>query len=169
MFPEIGPNAKRDAIHFPIVPVQAEYTVRPGEMVDKNGHPSDDGPYMVNPWHFGYPDDIRVGEWFWMILPPGIVGDVRHDWFHEDFAEPSTNEESVNWLKEFCANTGIPYSHLVGEDSEDEWIGVKIGTDVIYVGGTDACGDIPDEFWVHYKNVTGHDPGVRPTYIRCSC
>lgn len=54
-------------------------------------------------------------------------------------------------------------------DSEDgEW-GITINDEYISVGGSDAHGSIPPEFWDHVEAVTGKKQELRPAYFSCSC
>lgn len=91
---------------------------------------------------------------------------------------------SENWLRDFCRNNDAPdYDVLMkaiksengeatGYEGEDEnsWsYSISIDEESVYVGGSNAHGTIPPEFWDHVEKVTGKKQLLRPGYFRCSC
>ena len=156
-------NSKRDAVHFPIVPAVAQCDLEPGDMVSADGQLG--GPYLVNPWHVG---PIEQGDLYWLILPPGIVQDVVHQWSHPDFDD----KEAEEWLEGYCARHNIPYQELLrvakGQKSEG-WPDVKISEDCMVVIGQDAYGQLSDMFWEYLERVVKVKQVKRPDFVRCSC
>ena len=78
-------DAKRDAIHFAVAPVEAVMDLRPGEHVGVNqGHASRDFTPVgiVDPFFRG---EIKEGQRFWLFLYPNTITNLRHVWTHPAF------------------------------------------------------------------------------------
>lgn len=89
---------RRDAVHVPLAPVTAGQRLLPGEPV-KFDPPDqretvgrcrpEEALGVVDP--FLVMNDvlcIEAGERFYICLPQGKITDLRHVWFHKDFAPP---------------------------------------------------------------------------------
>lgn len=84
-------DAKRDAVHVAIAPVRCGTTagLMPGARVKVAGQ-----------WAYGVIDGISIGivdpflespvqygKWFYVIMLPGTITGLRHDWSHPDFPD----------------------------------------------------------------------------------
>jgi hypothetical protein len=177
----IDETAARDAIHLAVEPVIAGGYLSVGQDVGigKDGKAykqSDDmtlkmvgivDPFLKSP--------VTPGKMFWLIVYPRTITSLRHVWEHPDFqpakevakiskASKAEKEESEAWLKNFCATNDCPGYHKVmgaieHEDYYDEYL---------HFEGSDAHGEIPNEFWNHVEVVMGR-PVKRAKYFSCSC
>lgn len=80
-----GADARRDAIHFAVAPVEADADLRPGDHVGvRDGRASRDGAAVgiVDPFLKG---EIKKGQRFWLFLYPNTVTSLRHVWTHPAF------------------------------------------------------------------------------------
>lgn len=137
-------------------------------------------------WVFLYPGSITSLRHEWThpsfqddpVAQPAPISDAERE-AARHVAERLTNS-GEHWLREFCRNGDcLNYEQLIdaiknGESisAEDEYgdrFSIRIGDEYISVGGTDAHGTIPDEFWDHVEAVTGKKQLKRPTYFSCSC
>jgi hypothetical protein len=89
-------DAKRDAIHVAVVPISSAYKLTPGQRVNVVGGrvvPSDrmDSTGIVDPFLAGA---IQPGYTFWLLMTPGTVTSLRHDWEHDSF-NPEEETEPV--------------------------------------------------------------------------
>lgn len=118
----LPPEAKRDALHFPVEPVICGnshlapgmlITVEEGKAFEVDSRDKAIG--IVDPF---YPGIIDRGQRFWCFLLPGQVAALIHTWEHplldsRDFFEKlarslgSTADEMIADIEEgyFCANT----------------------------------------------------------------
>lgn len=176
----------RDAIHIAVAPVCAAKKLTPGSpiaFVEGSNIEVQDAPWPVS---VGIVDPflrkpVERGECFWMWLHPNTITSLRHDWTHPAFSDelhgPGDKAKSEAWLREFLSNNGPSYESMIeAVNNGGEWQApgdsyhhVYIDGNYVSVGGTDAHGDIPDEFWDHIEVVTGKKQKVRPNYFSCSC
>jgi hypothetical protein len=182
----IDENEKRDAIHIAVAPVVASERLAPGQPIafmedgdTENVRASERPIGIVDPFLTSL---VFEGQRFWMFLYPGTITSLRHDWTHPAFAEaehslkPST-KASEEWLREFCEHNGPDFDLLIAAAaSSDGYAGepdgyhyARIEHDYLTVGGTDAHGEIPSEFWDRLEAVTGKKLRNRPTRFSCSC
>jgi hypothetical protein len=78
-------DARRDAIHFAVAPVEADMDLRPGEHVGvSQGRASRDiAPVgIVDPFLNG---EVKEGQRFWLFLYPNTITNLRHVWMHPAF------------------------------------------------------------------------------------
>lgn len=172
----IGEWAGRDAIHLAVEPVIAGCQLYPGQAIglspDGKALPVtlSKGLGIVDPF---LPHVVQKGERFWMVVYPRQITSLRHVWTHPDFPDPSiprseeSMEASERWLREFVAKSDCPdYDTLMAIALSDANDG-----EYITIGGQDAHGDIPPEFWHHMEVVTGRvvprDKQAR--YFSCTC
>ncbi len=88
-------------------------------------------------------------------------------------------EASKKWLEDWCDSHETPgydrvMAVIMGEPmgGDPEYYGSdRIEDDYIFINGSDAHGEIPDEFWDHVEIVTGQrwERERRPTFFTCSC
>lgn len=140
-------------------------------------------------------DTIQGGQRCWLYLYPRSITSLAHAWSHPAFPETDTlptpggqTERSQAWLREFCARSDCPpYEEMLrileraanGEtsgsfrdESDDSDAGYyRIDANSFYIGGVDASGKIPDEFWIHAEKITGRPISLKkkPEYFSCSC
>ncbi len=85
----------RDAIHVAVVPVRAGDDLMPGEHVgldiNKDARTGKGVEHIgvVDP--FGR-DVIEKGTWFWLMMYPGIVTDLRHNWNHPALEDETSDD-----------------------------------------------------------------------------
>jgi hypothetical protein len=83
----------RDAVHFAIVQVVANETLRPGQHVGIIAHPEGSPPYadsqasQANGGLIGVVDPflrrpVGRGQMCWLFLYPGSITSLRHEWTH---------------------------------------------------------------------------------------
>lgn len=176
----IGPDEKRDAIHLAVIPMQARFTLSSGDHVNAKGEPFVPYVGIVDPF---LGEDVRPGEWFWLVIYPRQITSLRHVWSHPAFPEEQvglgytsapTKEYSEGWLRDWVERSECPsYEFLInvagGETEEPSYYTGYLGEYALNVHGTDACGEIPDEVWTHVENVIGKKVPHRPTTFSCSC
>ena len=91
-------DAPRDAVHVAIIAVIAEHELKPGEhigmvnnrvagvsYIDRNGNAFESISQthkigIVDPF---LTENVKRGEWFWMVLYPNTVKNLRHVWDHD--------------------------------------------------------------------------------------
>lgn len=149
-------EANRDAIHIAIAPVIAGQPLQPGDHVGflPDGRVATGVNNLigvVDPYlEFG----PYTGDRFWVLLYQNTVTNIRHDWKHPSFSESGpVLLPSNKWLEDYATSHKLTYEQLMA--------GVK---EFLDKGGINPTLDddfkvfeVPNEFWVHYKNVTGRD------------
>ncbi len=164
------PKADRDAVHVAIIPVTCSHAkVHPGEplkvsfgAVDKAGDGEWDGivdPFLTAP--------VMPGERFYMVLKPGSITSLRHDWEHPAF-KSSEEELEMGWVREFAASLGVAFDTLwegAGHYSEDENYYVSTGEIEVYGDGQDWV-----KFWEIFCRRTGKKkPSYEQGFFSCAC
>ncbi len=164
------PKADKDAIHVAIIPVTCSHVkVHPGEplkvrsgAVDKAGDEDWDGivdPFLTRP--------VMPGERFYMLMKPGSITSLRHDWDHPAF-KSSDEEAEMGWVREFAAALGIAFDTLwegAGEYSDDENYYVSTGSIEVYGDGEDWV-----KFWEIFCRRTGKKmPDSVGGFFSCAC
>lgn len=183
----IDPSEPRDAIHIAIAPVIATELLIPGACI---GFTGDDTIHVKNcepAMSVGIVDpflkvEVKEGQACWMFLHPNTITALRHDWTHPAFGHEvdmgPKKAEAERWLRDFLSNEGPDYDELIkavnngGEfyrKGGDDYYSVRIESDYLLVGGYDAHGEIPSEFWDHVETVVGRKLTDRPNHFSCSC
>lgn len=126
-------DMSRDAVHIAVVPVLASERLYPGEHIGllpdgyASAHLSVNKIGIVDPY---LRDAVRQGQRFFMMLYPGSITSLKHQWTHPAFPEPSydggeysrpvkpaADEATLDaarklaaedWLKLFCATADCP-------------------------------------------------------------
>lgn len=105
-----GDAPPRDAIHVAVASATAGAALRPGQsvgVVDVNGRLIAQASLR----HVGIVDpflkrEVRAGERFWVLLTPGTVKNLRHEWDHQDFViskpEPAPEPDPEDWNDDEC-------------------------------------------------------------------
>jgi len=89
--PEEGGSSK-DAVHVAIVSVIAYCGIEPGQQVyitDRRyaapvAESYQEGIGVADPWR---KETIEEGGLLWVLLNPGSITGLRHDWRHDEFEE----------------------------------------------------------------------------------
>lgn len=161
-------EARRDAVHFALLPIKAARHLAPGAHVgvDQDGKASNDAQHLgiVDPFLTVM---VQPGQRFWLFLYPNTITSLRHVWEHPHLqAEPDAADAravSERWLRDFCDRSACPgYETVIAaalENDDDEYLHF----------GQDASGSIPDEFWYHVEIVTGRQVRARPRSFSCAC
>lgn len=169
---------QKDAVHMAIVPVVVGHYMMPGTHVgfDTNGRVTEWEAVkkigIIDPF---LTSDVDSGETVWLFLYPGSITSLRHDWDHPDFKDAVRirGSASEEWLRAFCRNEGIIYEELI--EAAGRWL--QHGR--YWAGGLNADGEcrfsggeyVPDDFWLHYQNVTNTvvDRDQQDNFFTCSC
>lgn len=157
-------EAFKDAIHVAVAPVVAGHTLKPGSHIGfyqdgtvgcTSNDRSEPHPVFIGIVDPFIKQSIQKGEKFWMILYPNTVTGLRHEWDHPAFKSSEKSEHpSKKWIEELAESVGITYNRLMSSAEERIERGYEIVDDRVY---DEFPGDKYDEFWVHYKNVTGEN------------
>jgi len=166
---------ERDAVHVAIIPALATERLKPGQRVafTTNTGPqaarSKNAMGVVDPFLY---DDVQEGEYFWMVLNPGSITSLRHDWEHpligprEAARTPRLSTSSEKWIQEYAAEIGLNYHDLIAAAqrylSDGEYLDRGGLLDGVY---------LRDEFWEHFGVVTGTVVPFddRHNFFTCSC
>jgi hypothetical protein len=166
----------RDAIHIAVMPVTASEALQPGQRIGLKGYmatPAQDADTtlgIVDPF---LREAVQPRQRFWMFLMPNTITSLRHDWTHSMIANDGTGvaSESEKWLRDFADEVSADYHKMMAvaathcEGSSRSW------PDYLIEGGRWEGQSTPEEFWTHYKNVTGKAPAddSKPGIFSCSC
>lgn len=96
-----GPGP-RDAVHVACIPVKAGRPLAPGEyvkVVNGEAELSSTPDGIVDPF---LKELVHYGEWFWLLLLPGTVTGMRHEWSHPSFDEVIPNNDIVERVAAIC-------------------------------------------------------------------
>ena len=96
------PGARRDAIHVAIVAAMAKEELQPGERVRIDWYGLASKPPLIKPMEsvggtHGVVDPfldrpVRRNEMFWLLMNPGSVSNLRHDWSHPAIEDESSDD-----------------------------------------------------------------------------
>ena len=171
----ISENEKRDAIHLGVEPVIAGEKLHPGDHVSlKDGIAKRTLPTcgvgIVDPF---LPKGPEEGQRFWLVVYPRQITSLRHVWEHPSFPasqeiqfkiEESPMSESEKWIRDFASNLGVKYDELLNRAEDYQVNGEYWNQGERFEGEW-----IPEEFWDHYKEVTGKEVKDRYSFLSCSC
>lgn len=187
--PDVG---GRDAVHVAVVSATAGQKLYPGQDVGRMATLGPGGEMVagqsgepigiVDPYLKGA---VMPEQRFWLYLYPRSITSLRHNWTHpafedvkETYSAPAGKLASEQWLRAFCEHADCPpYEQLIaiidgGSVADEEYSSDPITTrndgEFLTIGGRDAGGSIPDEFWDHVETVTGRKFN-RARYFSCSC
>ncbi len=172
----------RDAVHIAVAPAEAGEPLKPGTHVGI-GH--DGRAYPLGVFAIGVVDPflrtkvVRSGQRFWLLLYPGTITSLRHEWTHphpafsrEEKSAVHSKEASERWLRQFIDRADCPSYETVIAAAADVAGGSHNSWDAdhLHFNDKDAHGEIPPEFWDHVEVVLGRKiAGRRPRYFSCSC
>ncbi len=125
----------KDALHVAVVSVEAGEDLEAGTKVHmlkgsayQCGSVSDrEADGIVDPF---LTKMVREGECFWLLLAPGKVKNLRHDWQHDAFDDAIKknvvkDEAAVAWIKQFCEEEGLEYEDTLKRTPYDVLEDVK--------------------------------------------
>jgi hypothetical protein len=186
--PDIG---YRDAIHAAVIQVTAGHELWPSQPVRLQGedvttliavavpeHATNKPIGIVNPFRR---EKARAGDAIWVLMYPGSVTSIRHDWGHPAVPESMTAprilrsaeavEQARSWMEEFAKEAGLEYEIVISAArsyaDRGEWY-VQHGEDS---ARSAMWGVGEDKFWLNYQILTGHlvAESNRGTVFSCSC
>lgn len=101
---------------------------------------------------------------------------------YKNEASKKTPEQARAWLEAWCDSNDCPsfYEILEAFENEGEWTtnkedidgyhyGIRVDGEYVHVSGSDAHGEIPEEFYDHLEIVLGRRVRSQPKYFSCSC
>jgi len=175
----------KDAVHFALAPVVAAGPLKPGmhigfvtpgntELVDEATKATQITPIgIVDPFIVG---TVREGQCFWMMLYPGTITGLRHEWTHPAFQDQ--REIAKWWMRDFLDKLGS-YEHVGMEVDElidhiKEYV-ANPARNTIAGFGTDI--EYPDEatekeFWKYAQILIGpvdKEVIAQGAPFRCAC
>lgn len=141
-------------MHVAVVPVIAGARLRPGQhvcIVDGRAVPEGAGASVgvVSPFVRG---DTMTGRRCWVLLYPGSITSLRHEWTHPAFPleekeaiRTSAQAEAEAWLREFASSHGADYDDMLqgAVSGQGYWFGEEIYDEIGGRGveeGGDRCG-----------------------------
>ncbi len=173
-YPQHASSTARDAVHVPIILLQATERFSPGEhfkieagnqAIKVSGRKAG-GLGIVDPF---INRDIGRGEYFYGCLYPNTVVGMVHKWVHPDLPDecPYSTEEDKAWVKSFAESFGQTYESLMAAAScfidNGDWT---------YDNSERYKGVNFDTFWPVFSRITGQQ--VKLSYqgespYTCSC
>ena len=161
---------KKDAVHIAVAAVEAGENLSPGTHVGFSGTGTVIHAKGVKA--IGVVDpflklNVKKGDKFWLYLYPGSITSLAHHWTHPDFEQKVAENikaihPSQEWIQEYADETGVDYEELMSAAEnylrfDNYWC----------EGGRFESEWVPDEFWTHYKNLTGKEGSG--SFFSCSC
>jgi len=174
-------SAARDAIHMAVCPGVLTGSAYPGSPVsvlaDGQFLPNGNHPVgIVDPFLNRSRHQLVAGSRVWILLNPGSITSLRHEWTHPAFSDspmlPDSKAESKRWIETFANECDCPGYEALMEKAEAFCDGTDVGWSEEYLhwDGEDAHGNIPPEFWTHFFVLTAKKPGGEvPSGFSCSC
>lgn len=144
----------RDAIHVAIAPVVAAERLAPGWHIGLNE--AGKASALAAPIGIVDPflkESVGAGAQFWMMLYPGTITGLRHEWTHHAFEAPKSVDESAMWLRVFASKWNFNYREMIRAAQEEDGYVVAGGIDLHSASELDP-GD-EGRFWEHIQIVTG--------------
>jgi hypothetical protein len=176
-------EAQRDAIHVAIAPVIAGGKLEPGWNVGLNEKGEAVNFIILGIQPIGIVDPfltrpVKPGEQFWLVLYPGTITSLRHDWSHPAFKDDASAiteqvparplQESIAWLRSFASEWNMDYDEMITNAVS----GAGLVADGTSIHSWSEIEDGGQEFWHHLSIVTGKyfsDEHKENTYFSCSC
>lgn len=156
----------RDAVHVAVFQVVAPTILYPGKLVNAEGSPRAPFVGIVDPYLKG---PVLAGQRCWVMLYPGTITSLRHEWTHWAFSAVPKNakKEAMKYMRRLAAEGEVSLEELLSPDLP--------GSEQICFQSSSVSEELnsnPSEFWEHYEALT--DRAVSPkekqnTFFRCSC
>lgn len=149
---------ERDAIHVAVLCAKAEEHLVQGTTVKvENGlarHAKRaEAIGIVDPF---LTKGVEPGQYFWVHIFPGTVTGMRHHYelpAVDGGKKPEPDAKSVAWLEAYADMTKTDYATLIEKVTEF----VNNGCSWATMDNEHNYYEVPDEFWTHFKVVTGLD------------
>ena len=113
----------RDAIHVPVCPVTAGEQLKPSQHViiidgKAYGSKSKTSAGIVDPF---LQQNVIAGQSFWLLLKPGSIKNLIHDWTHPGFPKKDRpqNENINQWLTKMAIRKGCSVDELLELEPAD--------------------------------------------------
>lgn len=97
-------TVSKDAVHMAVAPVIAGEQLFPGKAVrlvngrafnwDTLDRNKEDSTGIVDPF---LTSPVNLGERFWLVLNPGTVLNLHHEWNHPDFSDEDLAPKEDDW------------------------------------------------------------------------
>lgn len=169
----------RDAIHVAVLSVVAAENLTPGQHIGF----FDDGRVGAASTPIGIVDPflknfVPPGQGFWMMIYPGTITGLRHNWAHPEVSQSASSapagNSSTEWLEDFAATAGLSYDRMMSILNDyihcgEVWVeqGGDQAQDAYYALENDG-----EDLWKHYAAVSGvKNPGNQDwgAPFSCSC
>jgi hypothetical protein len=162
LIPKLGElldsEQSRDAIHIAIMSMVATVRLFPGQHLE---HGIVD-PFLIEP--------VEKGRRCWLLLYPGTITSLRHEWTHPAIDRIGGKSRSEQWMRAWAVEH-VSYD-CYGEGNKSEDAAYAFALDV---GRTHSLGPyepardaIDGEWWAHWEAITGQR-GDRNAYFSCAC
>lgn len=164
---------QRDAVHFAVAPVTAAEDIYPGNFLKFCMPGNVEMVTACKKWEsIGIADPfignmIAKGESFFMLLNPGTITGLRHEWSHPAF-DSDRKAIAEFWLRDFANEHGMDYD-VIEFELKQGGISFSFGNDITYPN-EETC----KEFMKHAEILSGFDLGAGdPQFqgpdFRCAC
>lgn len=164
-------SAERDAIHVAIAPVMASHQLLPGQHVGINDEGKATGarPYVgiVDPFLI---DAVSAGQRFYLILYPGSITSLRHEWTHPAFGKSGTvamddRAKSEAWLRLYAEKMNC---YLDKDEAFDSLIhGLQTGE--LFFNGSDFDPRESRDLQEHAERYLGREIDFSQFTFSCTC
>lgn len=170
----------RDAIHVAVFPVIAGEKLSAGDHIGflKNGSVGQKLQKTIGIVDPFLRKVVQPGQKFWMFLYPNTITSLRHEWTHPevekaekeqkeekqrlDLNDVSETQRAINWIKGYASTVPVSYEELMS--AAESYL--KTGEYFIQ-GGRFESESVPEEFWIHYRTITGNEGSG--SFYSCSC
>jgi len=160
----LAPEQTRDAIHVALCPLVARERLEPGEHVrieegEGAAAAPGQGVGIVDPFLVAA---VEPGARFWLLLYPGSITSLRHEWTHPQLPLPEV-AASEAWLRQLAEDSHTPYEKIL-EGALEGHILFGLETD-----GRIFAERHRDELERHLERVLGARVSERYIAFSCSC
>ena len=181
-------HGEKDAIHIPIIAVQAGQSLKPGDRVkvDKDGvaWKYQHGPGVVDPY---LRDPVQYPDFFWVFMDTGTITSLRHDWDHPEVLYQRSDQSETDivmakaWIND---NISYPTGRSVEQIMQDARDYIREGKMFTEQGGQFRIRNEPDlwewedkgegrdgvkKFWECFEIITGEKSGERANIPYTCC
>lgn len=164
----------KDAVHMAVAPVVAGSTLFPGDRVAFNSSRgavrSDDPIGIIDPF---LPPRIPIpaGQKCWLLLFPGSVTGIRHEWNHPAFpmeVSPPADDAAISTSKAWIADYALDIAGHGYESFMDDVRGGQIFYSGRYLWSSGEVEE-PDRLMHHLSVVLGRPVSLHDFSYGCSC
>lgn len=173
---------QRDAIHMAVAPCEAAHKLTPGMHVGLNTsgqatNRTEKPVGVVDPF---LKQPAEKGEKVWVLLYPGSIKSLRHEWQHPAFdalppltftAQEKARAASVEWMTDWAVrHMQQDLSDYGRAKTREECFdyAIRAGHEMSVGPCEDARDYIDNEWWNHWETITGKT-GNRDEFFSCSC